>query len=295
MVGALVLTSLFSIQVGPIISPEPKSYTWRVNPDCRGVNASLDIQYLNQSIDLTPYVHGCGSFVDGIKPYPENKALKEVVEDGTNMWISTVYGLVLGLLFFMTVLSLMIFQCADSRKLVEDCKVRVGYAWMIIFGVSLLLTGIYLICAGHLYDRTWLCRSYIVETNTFGELVDVYVGNVSPDRGGPMITDPQQWSVIEAVVARCPNVQKNYGKTARWISIPFEASEEVTNAINTAISKSWTTWSGCCIFGIFFMLVVDWFMIRSDEQKEKVKMVLRHCFFRGSARANVRPSNEEIA
>ena len=276
MLCTVTLVPLFSIKVEPLLQPPQNSYTWRVNDGCVGINATTDHEYLSQRIDFTPYVRGCGSYGDGV----DNKATTSSETDG-NTWVFLTLGLAIGLPFAFSCLILLVACCGHDWKEEKIVPLRLaGCIWLILYCGSLLITGIYLYQAVHVFAPTWLCRPYGIDINAYGQISAVYVVNTSPDRGSVMIESPPEWDMIEDISTRCANINKHYGKRARWFSIPFEASEEVQTAIQSKLDQAkfnYGMYTGCV--SIPFCLGLIWFMMLTDEQQARIQTAARSCLF----------------
>jgi hypothetical protein len=284
----VVLYPLFSIQVPPTPSPPPESYTWRVNPGCTNATAAAaDVQFLSTLISLTPYVHGCGSWGDGVEAYERRQfnggsTMANLAFDVLFplwMMMALVIGMPLVFASMHIYLHLMPLDQFASSRTVELHKERLpgqmrvfGKAILGIYAICLIMGACFILFEAKVYDRTWLCRSYITTTSPFGEIDSVYVVNASPDRGSSEITSPSIWAQVEDVARRCPNLNLHYGSSSRSFSIAFEASDEVNHEIDSAITKAWKHLLiyGVCVIGLSLTIVMVFGFILTMEQKAQL-------------------------
>lgn len=269
---------MFAIKVPPLAAPPVDSFTWRVNPGCKNATSrSNDVQFISQYINLTPYVQGCGSWGDGVETYERRQ-----INGGSTLanlefanlfplWsmMAVLIGMPLVMVSVLTYTDLMPTDGARGER--PGNRLRwFGVAVLGLYGVCLVMGACFILFESKVYDRTWLCRSYIAHVGAFDEIDWVYVVNASPDRGSSEITSPVIWSQIEAIAERCENLNLHYGSSnSRSFSIAFEASDQVNCEIDSAIWKAWNNLLvyGVCVIGVPLFIGMLFGFVLTPEQK----------------------------
>jgi len=278
MVGLLIVPwqPMASIVVPPIHGSN--TYVWQVNPRCdnTSIQYNSSIAFLSQFIDFTSYSTGCGAVGDSVSLASNHGQREHPPQYDAENHQNLVFWLPVGIgIAAFAVIALIVCACwcpkwdvygDGARKAEKDSIMLRQWTMMASILILFLITAAQTLrwyLSTYVWPQIWLCRPYRVIWNEFGDLVDFYVTNTSPDRGSSPITSVDDWNTLEHIaLTECVAVTlRILSGGNRSFKIDFEPSAEVQTLIDQATRECFRRlywWLiGTSLHGIFVMIFIN--------------------------------------